>query len=227
MSGWLSSRARRICIVLLVIVGAAFSAHAQGSLSIRTARAWVVTAGTNFRGKIAVSGGSQPYTWQLVEGRLPPGLRLNAGSGTVSGVPSAVGSYSFTVGVTDSGVPALRTQRTFTITVNAALTVEWKEPPAVHGQMLDGSVVVTNLGEQDVTLTVIVMGVNDIGRATALGYQEFALKSGAQKVIPFGSSPGSGMYVVHADAVAEAARTSVIYRARKQTTEPLVIQPQD
>jgi len=107
------------------------------------------------------------------------------------------------------------------------LTVEWKEPPAVHGQKLEGSVVVTNLGEQDVTLTVIVMGVNDIGRATALGYQEFALKSGAQQIVPFGSSPGSGTYVVHADAVAEVARTSAIYRARKQTTEPLVIQPQD
>ena len=211
----------------MVMMGATVSAHAQGSLSIRTARVGAVTAGTNFRGRIVVTGGSQPYTWRLVDGNLPPGLRLNAGSGTISGMASAVGSYSFTIGVTDSGIPALRTQRTFTITVETALTVEWKEPPAVHGEKLEGSVVVTNLGEQDFTLTVIVMGVNDIGRATALGYQEFALKSGTQKVIPFGSSPGSGTYVVHADAVAEVARTNAIYRARKQTTEPLVIQPQD
>ena len=102
--------------------------------------------------------------------------------------------------------------------------VEWKQPPAVHGQTLEGSVVVSNLTAQDVTLTVIVMAVNQIGRATALGYQEFTLRSGAQQVIPFGSSPGPGTYIVHADAVAEVASTNTIYRARKQTVDPLVIE---
>jgi len=43
-------------------------------------------------------------------------------------------------------------------------------------------------------------------------------------VIPFGSSPGPGNYIVHADAVAEVARTNTIYRARKQTAQQLVIQ---
>ena len=82
----------------------------------------------------------------------------------------------------------------------------------------------SNLTKQDVTLTVIVMAVNQIGRATALGYQEFTLAAGAEQVIPFGSSPGPGTYIVHADAVAEVASTNTIYRARKQTAERLVIQ---
>jgi hypothetical protein len=90
--------------------------------------------------------------------------------------------------------------------------------------MLEGSVVVSNLVDQEVVLTVIIMGVNQIGRATALGYQEFALKAGGEQVIPFGSSPGPGNYIVHADAVAEVARTNTIYRARKQTAQQLVIQ---
>jgi hypothetical protein len=125
--------------------------------------------------------------------------------------------------VMDSNIPAMQVQREFTLVVTAALSIDWKQPPAVHGQQLEGSVIVTNYSEQEFTLTVIVMAVNQIGRATALGYQEFTLRSGAEQVIPFGSSPGPGSYVVHGDAVAEVASTNRIYRARKQTTDPLVI----
>ncbi len=208
-------------------MSAIVSANAQGSLSIGPASLPAATAGANFRSRITVTGGSQPYTWQMVDGKLPPGLKLSLATGAISGVPTTPGTYRFAIVATDSYIPANRAQRSYTINVTAALTVEWKSPPAVHGQALEGSVVVSNLTVQDVTLTVIVMGVNEIGRATALGYQEFTLRSGAQQVIPFGSSAGSGTYIVHADAVAEVARTNSIFRARKQTTEPLVIQPQD
>ena len=218
--------ARRILILLVLVASVPVCAYAQGSLSIRAASSssWAAIAGTNFRDRIVVTGGSQPYTWQLTDGKLPPGLKLNPARGTIAGTPTTTGTYSFTVAVTDAGIPALRAQRTFAITVTAALTVDWKTPPAVHGQILEGSVVVNNLTAQDVTLTVIVVGVNQIGRATALGYQEFTLRSGAQQVIPFGSSPGPGTYVVHADAVAEVASTNSIYRARKQTADALVIE---
>jgi hypothetical protein len=118
----------------------------------------------------------------------------------------------------------MQVEREFTLVVTAALGIEWKQLPAVHGEKIDGSVVVTNYTQQDFTLTVIVMAVNQIGRATALGYQEFTLRSGGEQVIPFGSAPGPGTYVVHADAVAEVASTNSIYRARKQTDTPLVIQ---
>ena len=94
----------------------------------------------------------------------------------------------------------------------------------MHGQTLEGSVIVSNYTEQDFTLTVIVMAVNQIGRATALGYQEFTLRSGGEQMIPFGTSPGPGTYSVHADGVAEVASTNTIYRARKQTNARLVIQ---
>jgi hypothetical protein len=46
------------------------------------------------------SGGSPPYTWQA-SGALPPGLMLG-NDGTVSGTPTQVGSYSFSVTATDS-----------------------------------------------------------------------------------------------------------------------------
>jgi hypothetical protein len=119
----------------------------------------------------------------------------------------------------------MQVQREFRLVITGALSIDWKQFPAVHGQQLEGSVVVNNFTGQDFRLTVIVMGVNEIGRATALGYQEFILGSGGEQVIPFGSSPGPGSYIVHADAVAEVAATNSIYRARKQTNDPLVIQP--
>src|SRR5664279_4160751 len=206
--------ARRVVAALWLVFGASAGLWAQVPLTITTTSLPSTTTGSNMRMKIAVAGGSQPQTWKLSAGRLPPGLKLSSTRGGIAGTPTVPGSYDFVVTVTDSGVPAMQVQREFRIVVTGALGIDWKQPPAVHGQALDGSVVVSNFTRQSFTLTVIVMAVNEIGRATALGYQEFTLKSGAQQVILFGSSPGPATYIVHADAVAEIASTNTIYRAR-------------
>ena len=207
-----------------LVFGALTNLWAQVPLSMTTTTLPSFSTGSNVRLKVTVTGGAQPLTWRVTGGKLPPGLKLNATRGLISGVPTAPGAFRFELSVTDSSVPAMQVQREFTLVVTAALGIEWKRPPAVHGETIDGSVVVTNYTGQDFTLTVIVMAVNQIGRATALGYQEFTLRSGGEQVIPFGSEPGPGTYIVHADAVAEVASTSSIYRARKQTDTPLVIQ---
>ena len=49
----------------------------------------------------SADGGTTPYTWTLGDGQLPPGLTL-AGGGTLSGSPSAIGSYRFSILVTDA-----------------------------------------------------------------------------------------------------------------------------
>ncbi len=51
---------------------------------------------------VTVSGGLAPLTWALQSGALPPGLTLNPQTGEISGVPTATGSYSLTVRITDS-----------------------------------------------------------------------------------------------------------------------------
>ena len=51
---------------------------------------------------IAETGGVGSLTWSITAGGLPPGLSLNVSTGTVSGTPTTLGSYSFTVHVTDS-----------------------------------------------------------------------------------------------------------------------------
>jgi large repetitive protein len=45
-------------------------------------------------------GGVQPYTWEVTSGSLPPGL-IMASTGKVTGTPNALGTYLFTVQVTD------------------------------------------------------------------------------------------------------------------------------
>jgi Putative Ig domain len=221
----LGGRWRYRAVAALVFVLAMLGAlRAQAPLTITTARLEPVALGSNVRAEIKVTGGVQPYTWQVSQGKLPPGLKLSPKTGVIAGRPTKPGVYHFNVLVMDSGAPAMQIQREFTLAVTAALSIDWREPPAVHGQAIEGSVKVSNQSQREVSLTVIVMAVNQIGRATSLGYQKFTLASGAEQVIPFGASPGTGAYIVHADAVAEVASTHTIHRARKQTEAALVIQ---
>ncbi len=85
------------------------------------------------------SGGSPPYTWAVTpgSGALPGGLAL-ASNGTLSGTPTAVGPFAFSVTATDSAqTPTSGPPQWFNITVNppAALAINpGQVPPAgVHG----------------------------------------------------------------------------------------------
>ncbi len=84
---------------------------------------------------------------------------------------------------------------------------------------------VSNQTGQDFDLTVIMMAVNDIGRATAIGYQHFTLKKDTTSLeIPFGENLPRGSYELNVDAVAEVAATNSIYRARLVPNEKFQVQ---
>lgn len=72
------------------------------------------TTGIGCSASIQASGGVTPYTWTLTQGQLPPGLALSTsqgGSAVISGVPSVIGTYAFTVQVADAEVaPNTKTQ---------------------------------------------------------------------------------------------------------------------
>jgi Putative Ig domain len=176
-----------------------------------------IAAGENFNVPMVAHGGVHPYTLSLVGGELPPGLNLHLHKG-ISGVPTTPGEYHFTLGVSDSSIPNQQVQRDVTIIVVAGLTIDWAQAPKVHGNTISGSAVVTNQTGHPVDLTVVIVAVNAIGRATALGYQHFTLA--AQTTSPdisFISSPGPGTYFVRADAAAHPKSSHHIYRASKQT----------
>lgn len=78
--------------------------------------------GTSFASSFSVASGHAPVTFVIVAGSLPPGI--NAAQGPLvyllSGTPSSVGDYTFTVEATDAigGV----VQKTFTISIYGIIT---------------------------------------------------------------------------------------------------------
>ena len=59
------------------------------------------TTGIAYSQSITASGGTGPYTFAVTAGTLPAGITLTGG-GSLSGTPTAAGSYGFTVRATDT-----------------------------------------------------------------------------------------------------------------------------
>ncbi|WP_244483151.1 putative Ig domain-containing protein, partial [Stenotrophomonas pavanii] len=66
------------------------------------------------------SGGNGGYTFSLTAGALPPGIALSSG-GVISGTPTTVGSYTFTVRATDGF--GFTGSQAYTVAVNAPAIV--------------------------------------------------------------------------------------------------------
>jgi hypothetical protein len=78
------------------------------------------TAGVAYSVTLVASGGTSPYTWQFVAGALPSGLNLTS-NGTISGTTSSVGTFNFTVQVTDN-ISSI-SQKAFALTVITGMTL--------------------------------------------------------------------------------------------------------
>jgi Putative Ig domain len=182
-------------------------------------------AGVEFHILLHASGGVPPYVWSVASGDLPEGVTLTP-EGLLTGRPTRPGTVTLTLKVEDSGRPAHTISKEFTAVVTAPLLLEWLQPPKVHDNRIDGSVQVSNGSKETFDLTVIIVAVAGNGRATAIGYERFPLKAGANNVeIPFGNTLPHGGYVVHADAIAEIPARNAILRQRLQTPQPLQIAP--
>ena len=93
-------------------------------LVISTTTVAAITVGTTISRLIDATGGIKPYIWSLASGTLPPGLTLNASTGYLTGTSTTIGSYSFTVKVTDSQSTPYTATKAFTLDVTVApLTV--------------------------------------------------------------------------------------------------------
>ena len=70
-------------------------------LSILTTSLPGAQTGAPYSTTLASSGGTPPYSWSLASGSLPQGFVLSS-TGSITGTAIQVGSYAFTVKVTDS-----------------------------------------------------------------------------------------------------------------------------
>ena len=81
------------------------------------------------------SGGTAPYAYAVTAGALPGGLTLNAATGAITGTPSALGTFNFSITATDSstGTGPYTATQTYSIVVidnppvanNGTLTVAY------------------------------------------------------------------------------------------------------
>lgn len=69
---------------------------------------------------VAATGGVSPYTWSVATGSLPTGVSL-AGTGQLTGTPTATGAFSFALKVSDSASHSAT--QSFSMTVNSSATV--------------------------------------------------------------------------------------------------------
>jgi hypothetical protein len=80
--------------------------------------------GNSYNTTLEAIGGKTPRSWSISTGSLPPGLSLDSASGTISGTPTDVGNFAFTVTVTDS--TSLSTSRALAILVVNPLAIATK-----------------------------------------------------------------------------------------------------
>jgi hypothetical protein len=72
-------------------------------------------SGTPYTQTFSATGGFPAYTFSLAAGSLPPGLTL--AGGVLSGTPTTVGTFNFTIQVTDSASNSAT--QAFQVTISA------------------------------------------------------------------------------------------------------------
>lgn len=107
---------------------------APAALAISTSALPATQVGQSYSTTLAASGGVPPDAWEVTAGALPDGLSLSP-SGRITGTPTQMGTFTFTVTVTDSAVPISQT-------ASATRSVLVKAQPGVYA---------TNAGNDSVT----------------------------------------------------------------------------
>lgn len=90
-------------------------------------------SGRPYQQSLTVSGGVGPYQIVRSSGALPPGLALTS-AGLLSGTPTTLGTYQFTLSVTDLGSHC-STSRAYTLTITTCPTLTLDPPDIPDGAL--------------------------------------------------------------------------------------------
>ncbi len=85
------------------------------------------TVGTAYTDSFTAPGGTGAKSFAVTAGDLPAGLSL-ASDGKLSGTPSAAGTKTFTVTVTDSASPVVSVSNEYTLAINTPLAIDTSNP---------------------------------------------------------------------------------------------------
>ena len=107
------------------------------------------TLGLAYSAQFSASGGVAPYSFSLSQGSLPPGLSIDPATGTVSGIPTGVGTYRFTVTLTDNSNPSQSVSAPVTMVVGASLAATGAD---LRSLVVEGSgLLILGLGLVEIT----------------------------------------------------------------------------
>ncbi|MFC1769693.1 putative Ig domain-containing protein [Nitrospirota bacterium] len=73
-----------------------------GDLVIKDANLYLGSYSEAYSHTFTGAGGTAPYTWSVTAGTIPTGLTLDSLTGQLSGTPSGIGEYRFTIQLQDS-----------------------------------------------------------------------------------------------------------------------------
>jgi len=213
-----------LSLVLAAPLGWTQQAPSSNSFSITTKTLPKPLLWEPYTARLHASGGTEPYHWRVIDSSLPRTVRLSD-AGTISGDLNESGEFQFTALVRDNSNPPKHAKQKLILRTETPLTADWSRKVQVSGQRIDGSIKVSNHSGRDFDLTFIVLAVNDIGRATTIGYQHFPLKKSTMDMeIPFGETLSTGNYAVNVDVVGEEPISKQIFRARLVTGKQSITQ---
>ena len=110
------------------------------------------TVGVVYNQTVSVTGGTSPYTWAPLSGTLPDILSLSTTNGAITGTPATVGSFSFTIQVSDSGAPQEIISQGFTIDVTDVGSL------VIETSVLPPTVVASGSQARNYSATLVVSG---------------------------------------------------------------------
>jgi hypothetical protein len=141
-------------------------AVAPAPLTITTATLAPGVAQAMYSAMLNATGGTGATTWSLASGTLPAGVTLNA-SGTISGVPSAQGTFSITVNAVDVNWASNSASAALVLVVSAPAFVDAWAHQDIGAVGIAGS---TSYASSTSTFTVKGAGADVWGTADALQY---------------------------------------------------------
>src|SRR5947207_5531075 len=160
-------------VLVLAVIGLSLlsSAATRSTLTFTTASLASGSVQNPYQAALSVKGGSSPYQFHIARGVLPPGLVLNTSTGTIAGIPTATGIYSFNVRVTDLPLSDSGAH-TFSITVSGSapaisVSVSPTSASVAPGGTQQFSALVSGTGQTGVTWKASAGTISSSGFLTA------------------------------------------------------------